>query len=224
MIALMVKRLVMKDWYFQRLPIAGSVVIGAVALVLVGMGRQGAFFIGTILLLTVLIALGAQLVIATVINEHTEHTLPFVMSLPISQRDYTSAKILANMLIFLVAWLALGAGTVAVIIGRASVPDGLLPFTAVMLVEILVSHTLLLAVALVTESQGWAIGTMVTTNFLLNGFLYWVAHMPAVATTMGTEQIVWSTPILLLLAAEVSVICFLLAFTFWAQARKTEFL
>ena len=41
---------------------------------------------------------------ATVVEERTDQTLPFVMSLPISAAEYTTAKILANLLIFLIPW------------------------------------------------------------------------------------------------------------------------
>jgi ABC-type transport system involved in multi-copper enzyme maturation permease subunit len=220
----MVKRLILKDWYFQRMPILGAVGVGAVALLMVSAGGEAAFFSGTVLLVTVLIALGVQLAMATVVNEHTGQTLPFVMSLPISPREYTLAKILANLLIFLMAWGALSIGAGAVILGRASVPDGFLPFAAVMLGELLVSYCLLLAVALVTESQGWSVAVIVTTNFLFNAFLYWVAHMPSVAATMGKDVIVWTDAIVLLLVAELMAIVLLLASTFWARARKRDFL
>ena len=224
MIPFMVKRLILKDWYFQRLPILGAIGVGAIALLMVSVGGEAAFFSGTVLLVTVLIALGVHLVMATVVNEHTAQTLPFVMSLPISPREYTAAKILANLLIFLVTWGALSIGTGAVILGRATVPDGFLPFAAVILGEILASYCLLLAVALVTESQGWAIGVIVTTNFLFNAFLFWVAHMPSVAATMGTDVIVWTDALVLLLVAELAAIVFLLVFTFWARARKKDLL
>ena len=50
----------------------------------------------------------------TVVEERNEQTLPFVMSLPISPMEYTTAKILANLLIFLVPLGALMLGSFAV--------------------------------------------------------------------------------------------------------------
>ena len=98
----MVKLLILKDWYLQRWMILGSLVAGALALAITVSSRKAAFFLGIILLVTVLVAVGAQLAIATVVNERKEQTLAFVMSMPISSREYTTAKILANLLIFLV--------------------------------------------------------------------------------------------------------------------------
>jgi len=220
----MVKRLILKDWYFHRFTIVGYLAIGAVALALLATGGEGSFFAGSILLITVLISLGIHLAMATVVAERTEQTLPFVMSLPISPREYTTAKILANMLIFLVPWVTLVLGTFAVIAGRPGVPKGLIPYFALILTEIFVSYCVILGVALVSESQAWTIGAMVLGNLAFNAFLYWVAHIPAIAASMKTNSIVWSPLILRLLSAELATVVVLLGLTFFLQNRKTDFI
>ena len=220
----MVKRLILKDWYFYRWPIAGYLAAGALALFLVGNGGEGAFYAGSILILTVLISVGIHLAMATVIQERTDQTLPFVMSLPISAREYTTAKILANLLIFLIPWVALVLGSFAVIAGRPAVPDGLIPVTAIILTEIFMSSVLILAVALVTESQGWTICAIVFGNLLLQAVMYYVSHIPSVAAAMKGPRIVWDQPVVTLLLAELAVILLLLGLTFWLQSRKTDFI
>ncbi len=220
----MVKRLILKDWYFQRWTIAGYLAAGALALVLLGTGGETSFFAGSILMITVLIALGIHLAMATVVQERTEQTLPFVMSLPISPREYTAAKVLANVLIFLIPWVALTLGTFAVIVGRVGMPHGLIPFATLVLVEIFASYCLILAVALVSESQGWTIGAIIFGNLFVQGFLYYVSHIPAIAATLKGPSILWSRPAVTLLLAEVAVILLLLGLTFWLQGRKTDFI
>ncbi|HKI00712.1 MAG TPA: hypothetical protein VKK31_01910 [Thermoanaerobaculia bacterium] len=220
----MVKRLILKDWYFNRWTIVSYIAAGAVALVLLGMGNEGAFFAGTILLVTVLIALGIHLTMATVVEERKEMTLPFVMSLPISAREYTTAKILANLLIFLVPWGTLLIASFALIAGSAALPDGLIPFTAVVLTEIFVSTCLILAVALVSESQGWTIGAIVLGNLGFNGFLYFVSHIPSMGSTMKGPDIIWNQAAVTLLLAELAAVLLLLGLTFWLQSRKTDFI
>jgi len=220
----MVKRLILKDWYFHRWTIVGYLVAGAIGLFLLGTGGEGSFFAGSIILLTVIISLGIHLVMATVVNERTEHTLPFVMSLPISPRDYTVAKVLANLLIFLVPWTAIVFGTFAVIAGNASIPDGLIPFTALLLVELFASYTLILAVALVSESQGWTIVAMVLCNLFLQYFMYAVSHTQDIGSTMTGPSIVWSGTALTLLLVELSAIGLCLGATFFFQSRKRDFI
>jgi len=224
MSAQMIRRLILKDWYFMRWAIAAYLALGAIALLLVATGGEGSFYAGCVLLFTVLISLGIHLAMATVVQERSDQTLPFVMSLPISPRDYTTAKILANMLIFLIPWLALVFGTLAVIGGRTAIEDGLIPFAAIILTWILVSYCLLLAVALVSESQSWAIGAMVVGNLAFQGVLYGVSHIPSIARTMKGDTIVWTPAAVTLIVAEGASVALLLALTFFFQNRKTDFI
>jgi ABC-2 type transport system permease protein len=220
----MVKLLILKDWYFLRWSIAGYLAAGALALFLVGAGNEASVYIGSTLLITILIALGIHLAMATVVQERTDHTLPFLMSLPISPRDYTTAKVLANMIIFLIPWLTLTFGSMAVIAGRKTLQDGLIPFVAVLMGEIFVSYCLILATALVSESQAWTIGVMVTLNLAFQGFLYFASHQPTIARVMKGDAVVWPPAVLALLAAELAAILLTLGLTFFFQARKTDFL
>ena len=222
--AAMVKRLVQKDWYFYRWPIAFYIGAGLACIAALGNGGEGAFYAGSTGLITVLISAGIHLAMGTVVEERRNHTLAFVMSLPISSHEYTLAKILANMTIFGLAWATLFVGTIAVIAGRGSVPDGLIPFAAVILGEIFFGYCLTLCVAIVSESLGWTIGAMITGNLLLQAVMYVVSHAPAVAQAMKTNTIAWQQPISGLLAAEIGAILLMLALTFYLQARKTDFL
>lgn len=220
----MICRLVFKDWYFMRWAIAAYLALGGVALLLVSNGGEGSFYAGCILLFTVLISLGIHLAMLTVVEERTQQTLPFVMSLPISPRDYTVAKVLANLVIFLVPWATMLVGALAVIAGREAIEDGLIPYTAIILTWILVGYTLILAVALVSESQVWAIAAMVVSNLAFQGVLYGVSHMPSIAATMKGNVAVWSPAAVGLLVAELAAVALLLGLTFFFQNRKTDFI
>jgi ABC-type transport system involved in multi-copper enzyme maturation permease subunit len=220
----MVQRLILKDWYFLRWAIAGYLGAGALGLFLLGNGGEGAFYAGCVLLITVLIAVGIHVAMATVVGERTEQTLPFVMSLPISPEEYATAKILANLVIYLVPWLALMLGAIGVIKGRAGVPDGLIPFLTVVMVELFASYALLLAVAVVSESQAWTIGATVLGNLGFQAFLYFVGHLPGMAAANAGPTAVWSPSILAILAVEVITIIAAIGVAFWLQRRKEDFL
>lgn len=222
--AALIRRLVAKDWTFNRWPIAAYVAAGAVSLVAIAMPRLAAFYFGSILLLTVLISIGIHLTMITVVNERKEHTLAFVMSLPIDVRDYTAAKLIANLALFGTAWTALAVGAVAVIAGRPSLPDGLIPFTLTVLLEIFAGYALMLGVALVSESMNWTIAAMVLGNLGVQAVMYTVSNLPAVKTTMQTNAIAWPPQLVQVLGAELAIIALALAGTFVLQARKTDFL
>ena len=145
--AQMIKRLVLKDWYFQRRPIAAYTAGGLLGLGMVMLGTSWSFYVGTVLLITFMITIGIHLAIVTVVQERTEHTLPFLMTLPISPKDYTAAKVLSNLSIFLVPWLILTGGA-ALILGSEGARSGaMIPFATVALTYILASYILVLAAA-----------------------------------------------------------------------------
>jgi ABC-type multidrug transport system permease subunit len=160
----------------------------------------------------------------TVVTERTEQTLPFVMSLPISPREYTTAKILANVLIFMIPWLTLLIGTIVVIGARSVVPDGLIPFSTVILTEIFTAYLLVLAVAVVSESMAWTVVAMVTTNLFFQGFIFTVARIPEIARDIKLDRAHWSAPVLTLLGVEVALMVAFIAITFVLQNRKKDFL
>ena len=222
--AQMVKHLVLKDWYFQRRPIGLYTAGGVLGLVMVALGTSWSFYAGTVLLITFMITIGIHLAIVTVVQERTEHTLPFLMTLPISPKDYTAAKILANLSIFLVPWLMLTGGAAVLLTAGGDRSQALLPLAAVALTYILAAYVLVLMVAIVTESQGWTLCAMGITNLLLQFFLYWVSHLPSIERGMKGRGAVWDSTVLALLGAEVAAVVVLLGLAFTFQARKRDFL
>jgi ABC-2 type transport system permease protein len=219
----MIRTLVLKDWHFLRWPIFGYLIGGVVALVLISTGGEGSFYAGAVLLVGVIISVGIHLTMLTVVEERTQQTLPFVMSLPISPSDYTVAKIVANVLIFMIPWIALLIGTVVVIIGRHGLPHGLVPFAVITLTEIFLGYVLTLAAAIIGESIGWAIVAMILANGSFQATMYLASHAPGIAGTMHGAQVVWSQTALATLAAEAIAIVALIALTFFVQSRKTDF-
>jgi hypothetical protein len=222
--AKMIRRLVLTDWYFHRHALAGYMVGGAVSLALVAWGGEVGFYAGFVLFVTVLIGLGIHLPFSTVVEERKQQTLTFVMSLPVSIIEYTAAKLLSNLLLFLVPWLTLLAGTAAVIASREAIPNGLIPFATLLLVEILAGACLILGAALVSESVAWTVGTMIFSNLFFHAFLYGVSNLPGIEEHLQKPSAAWSSTEILVLIVEFVVIGLILGTTFVLQARKTDFL
>jgi ABC-2 type transport system permease protein len=220
----MVTRLIAKDWYLQRWMILASLAGGAASLGIVCTGGKAAFMLGLILLVMVLIFVGAQLPVAMMVHERKEQTLSFVMSLPISHREYTTGKILGTLLIFLIPWLVLVLGSLALFAVPNGVALGLLPYTVIMAIEILVGVCLTIAVALVTESQGWAVAAVMVGNVGFNIVGYYVAHLSGIAQGMWGSSLMWSPTASTVVLTEFAVIALLLCFTFFFQSRKRDFL
>jgi ABC-2 type transport system permease protein len=219
----MIRHLVAKDWSFQRLWIAVASVVGLAALAMLLSPSGGLFYVGAVLLVTVVVTIGIYLAFLTVIHERTQGMLPFVMSLPIGVREYTMAKLVANLVMFLIPWAVIGTGATAVVLARDAVPDGLLPYAVILLLHLIAGYVLTLGAALISESEGWTIAVAGAVNLAFQGFMYWTSHLPDVAATISGPVPVWTTSIRWLIVAELLAVAVILWITWVWQSRKTDF-
>jgi len=218
-----VRHLILKDWYLNRGIILGSIPVGLGALALVLTGKPVTFMLCIIILCMVIVGVGAQLAFATTINERKEQTLAFVMSLPVSWREYTAAKILANLIIFLIPWLLLTAGALGVLL-LPGATHGLLPFTAIMAVEMLVTTTLIVVAGIITESQAWTMAGIFCSSLGINVLGYVFAHLRGISMHMWGTRVQWTSTACIILICELLTVPLLLGATFYVQSRKTDFL
>jgi hypothetical protein len=221
----MVCRLIWKDWYLNKAGVLASLIGGVATLALVAAlhGSQVALILGIIVLVTILIGMGAM-VMMSASNERKQLTLPFVMSLPISYREYTTSKIAGGMLIFLALWVPLVGATVATILLTSGIPHGMIPFVLIMAVEILMSTCLVTVVAVTTESNGWTVAAAQVGALSLNGIGWSIVTLPEIGGLMRSATVRWSGTATALLLAELGFIVLMLAVTFFVQARKRDFL
>jgi hypothetical protein len=219
----MVKTLILKDWHFQRQPILLAFAGGAVSLGVICTGTQAGFTIGLVLLVTVMVMISAMTVMGNILGERENQTLAFAMTLPISYLEYTTSKIVGNLLIFVPFWLTMLAGSLALIVYSPPI-HGYFAFAIIMAVEILVSTCLMLVVALVTESKGWSIAVMVTGNIALNIVGYLVAHIPSIGKGIFGTVIYWPQAATICVSIEFALIALLIGAAFHIQSRKKDFI
>jgi ABC-2 type transport system permease protein len=221
----MVRRLIWKDWYLNRMGILASLIGGVTTLALVAAmhASQVALILGVIVVVTILIGMGAMVMMSAAV-ERKQQTLPFVMSLPISYLEYTTAKIVGGMMIFLVLWVGLVIEVVATILLAPGFPHGVIPFVVIMSVEILMSTCLITAVAVTTESHGWAVAATQVGAISLNGIGWSIVRLPEIGGNMNSATVRWNGTETAMLAAELALIVLMIVITFFVQARKKDFI
>jgi ABC-type transport system involved in multi-copper enzyme maturation permease subunit len=219
-----VVQLIRKDLYLHRWISTASFVAALGALGILAVGGEANFYMGGVLLVTVLIALGAILASLTVVEERQKQTLPFIMSLPVSMAQYARAKLLANLLIFGATWTVLLLGTLALILTREELPNGLTVYMIVVLTEIFVSTCLILAVAMLSESLPWTLSTIMFGNLVFNGFIFHMFRTSAFVAAAESPRVVWPREALSLLLIEFASITLLLGITYAIAARRRSVL
>src|SRR5689334_15115252 len=114
----LVRHLIVKDFQMNRTPIVVTIVAGVIGLVVVQFkGLAG--LLGIIGFFTALIVLGSMIPHFSILNERKGHNLAFIMSLPVSIVEYTTAKVLASLGMFMTPWLVLVGTGLFLILGRS---------------------------------------------------------------------------------------------------------
>jgi ABC-2 type transport system permease protein len=217
----LIARLILKDWYLSRLLLVLIAGGGTLSIGLLYLRREDTGTIGLLSALITSVLLSILLPMQTVVNERKQHNLAFVMSLPISPMEYTAAKVVGNLSAFLVLWAAIAIGVLGTL-ARTGVFGGLIPFGMVVALAPFVVFCLLLAVAIVVESEMWAVVTMGATNVSYS-FWFLLMKIPGLPEQLKSPVAIWSRPILLMLAGQITVIVVALGLTFYLQSRKRDF-
>jgi len=222
-----IKQLVLKDLYLHRYPTLGL----ALALPVVGiapalfggetMWRQA----GLTIMNNSLIYLIFFLPIATIFMERKNHTLPFVMSLPVSYKEYTAAKLIGSMLVFAVTCGVVVLALPAIVARSQQLARGVWPVLAVIIGVYVVIFVVTLGVCLVAESFFWTLALgMLSAVFAFLVFPLLESIPPHLIEHWTSERIVWDGEVLFVLTLELLVSLTVIAATFALQKRKQDFL
>ncbi len=218
----LIKLMMRKDWLLFQKQMAAHVLAAIIALAFLGHAQPWSFYVGSLLLIIILVAVACFAVSNSMLTERKEQTLAFVMSLPLSPLDFYLSKLLGNLLTFLVPFLIIVLGTVAVIL-FTPIPDGLLVFSVLLFGHIVLAYCVSLATAMAVESEGWNIFVMISGMVMINPFIMIIGQIPAISSISKTETVVWSTPALLILSAQLLISIAILVLTGWVHGRKQSF-
>ncbi len=217
-----IKLLIAKDWLLFQKQLAAYVTAGIFALCLIGMAKGWSFYLGSLLLIVVLVAAACFSISTSLLAERKEHTLAFVMSLPLTPLDFYLAKLLGNLVTFFVPFLIMLIGTIAVI-AFTPLPDGLIVFSILIFGFVALAYTISLSVAMAVESEGWNTFAMIGSMTLINPFMMLLGQIPEISDYVKTESIVWSLPAVSILLAQIVASIAVLVATGWVHCRKQAF-
>lgn len=217
-----IRLLVMKDWQLFEKQLAAYVLAGIVALCFLGLARPWSFYLGSLLLIVVMVAAACFAISNSLLAERKEHTLPFIMSLPVSPLDFYLAKLIANLITFGLPFGLISLATLAVIL-YSPLPNGLVVLALPLFGHILLAYSLSLGVAMAVESEGWNTFVMIASMVLINPVIMLLGQIPAIAGNAKTETIVWSAPLLSILGAQILLSMLAIVATGWIHCRKQAF-
>jgi ABC-type transport system involved in multi-copper enzyme maturation permease subunit len=216
-----VLRLIVKDWYLHRATLAAIAALGGLSIGALYLRHGLTSLLAMFAALFATIFLGILLPQQTVINERQRQNLAFVMSLPVSPMQYTTAKVLANLVGFLALWLPIAGGCIATVFAAGY--GGVIPLMLVAALAPFVTFALFLAVGIVSESAALATATMAACNVSYSFVWLFIARLPGFWDDLRSPVAIWSRPMLSIAAVESAAIVLAIGLTFYFQAKKTDF-
>ncbi|HEY7391141.1 MAG TPA: hypothetical protein VH640_21675 [Bryobacteraceae bacterium] len=223
MISAVVRHLVIKEWDLCKPQIIFTVLGGELALALSQWGTEPAMVVGTIWFFVSLMLVACMLPLGSIVNERKNQTLAFVMSLPISPIEYSAAKLIANLGMFLIPWVTLVCAALLVIETRGIIPRGVIPLTLVLAFLPFVGFCIITATALVGETEGWGIAANVVVNTSYGLVWYFMTRVPALMAGANKPAPVWNSTVVTVLAGEFVLVVLILGVTFFLQSLKRDF-
>ena len=219
-----VGHLMLKDWRLYRAMIFGSILGGALGLALVARATEATVMVGTVWFFICLILVGTMLPLAGIMGERKNHNLAFMMSLPVSGVQYARAKLASSLGMFLVPWLCLLAVALLFVEVRGLFPRGIIPMMMILLLLPFIGFSVLTAVALLAESEGWALAANVAVQSSYGLTWFFVSRIPGLAAHAKESAPVWNSTALEVLGVEAAIVVGLLGLTLYLQSLKRDFI
>jgi hypothetical protein len=216
------RKLIAKEIYVNRWFVAGATMGAAVSIAVCPLGKT-AFNVGALTWLTTVIAFGVMIALYGVMNERKEHSLEFVLGLPLSNADYVRSKLLGLLLCFLAPWVVSVIGVVWLVY-TSEVPDGLLPYALALTTYLLANFAVVLCGALHARSDAVTSAVIILTNMSISVFMFTVGALPGFKDTMFGPTPVWNSTFYMLLACELAVFLIAMILPLVTVARRRDFI
>ena len=230
-----IARLVSKDCWLMRWPLAAYILAAAAGLAMTLSGGSVARSAGITFAFNVLIGVSFHVMLGPVLGERERKTLAFVMSLPVTPKDAAVAKLVAAFALFVIP--ATIAASTLVWLSPIDIPAamaaahrplwshllGMLGYYALVLGAWMVFFSVVLGAAIISESVGWTIGVLTGVLFVFGNFVMQILPtlhgLRPYLRTLARGQAALPVTI----ACEAAGIAAIVAIVLTMQQRKTSF-
>jgi len=214
-------QLVMKDLRVAWPLALGALVLGVLSLAL-SPWSAAAFFVGGSVLIVSLVLLNVMLVSMSIVGERKDKVRLFMLSMPVSTTQYNVSKLLSSLIAYVVPAALLTFAGVGLLLATP-LPDAFIPLFVATSVHCFLYFCVFLAVALVTDSQGWITTVIVCGNVSISFVIPGLINFTSLRGTLDAEAVVWAPDVVAFIAIELVLAAAALAISFAVNSRKTEF-
>ncbi len=179
--------------------------------------------LGFTLVIAPLGTLGVVLLIQTNVFEKARNTQLFIMSLPVTARQFTVAKLLVNVPTFGALWLVTTVAIFAYAFGLGLLPPGAIPVVAIVCLGVFVAYTGILSVSLLTQSLGVTILGILFFETATSAYVWTLVLFGPIGRHVYGPVAVWDAGAVGVLVAQALVAVAAIAATLLVLTRRRDF-
>ncbi|EGF93321.1 putative membrane protein [Asticcacaulis biprosthecium C19] len=183
---------------------------------------QGNF--GFILLIGPAGTCGIVMLMKTNVLEKEKSTQAFIMSLPVTVKEFTRAKLWVNLPVFGLFWAAISAVAFYFAFARGLFPLGGVPFVTMVFLGGFVAYTCILAVSLVSQNLGMTVLCIALFEMATSGYLWAIAFLNPISQHIWGAVAVWNPTAVGIVAAQLLVAVSVIVVTLLVQNTKRDFI
>ena len=159
----------------------------------------------------------------TNVFEKAKSTQAFIMSLPVTTRQFTLAKLVVNVPVFGALWLVTTAAIFSYAFGPGLLPPGAIPMVTMVCLGIFVAYIGILSVSLLSQSLGVTILAILFFEMGTSAYLWAIVLFEPIGRYVFGPVAVWNGPAVAVLIAQVFTAVAAIAATFIVQTRTRDF-
>ena len=180
--------------------------------------------IGFMLLIGPAATCGIVVAMKTIVFEKEKSTQAFILSLPVSVRDFTHAKLLLNLPVFGVFWLVASAVGLYLAIGRGIFAGGAAPFISMVFVGVLLAYCCILATSLISQSLAKTVLAIFLFEVGTSAYLWTIAFYEPVARHVKGPAAVWDSASMSIIALQLLAAAAVIGAAVMFQRRRRDFI
>ena len=228
MSATIIPQLVKKDFMLTRTMIGVFCLVSLAGVVAISLlfGRLPEWALvnlAFLLLMSPAATCGMVLLMVTVVFEKEKSTQAFIMSLPVTPRQFTIAKLVINLGVFGVFWLVISGIAFYFAFGRGFFPAGTIPFVVMVLLGAFVAYAGILSVSLWRQSLGLTVLAIAVFEMGTSAYLWVIVYLDPIARFIHGPEMVWNSTAIGIVVIQALAAVAMLSAALIHQSRKRDF-
>ena len=182
------------------------------------------FNLGLTLLIAPAITCAVVLLMKTIVMEKQKSTQLFVMTLPVTVKEFTAAKLLLNVPVFTAFWLVITGVAFYFSFWLGVFPYGTVPFITMIFLGIFVAYIGILSVGLIYQSYGITVIAMLGFELGTPAYLWIVAYLEPINKHVYDADMVWNPTAITIVVTQILVAVVISFMTWHIQNKKRDFI